>query len=325
MSLHLNPLPGESVIRQAIAGRGGATLLLLCLVGATPTGGSAQELVPAAYTPAPTGVNLVTLALGHNSGDVSFDPSLPVEEASARINAASFGYARTFGLLGRAANITVVAPYLVGDLDGLYFGEQTSVERSGLADLAVRFGINLLGAPAMDAMAFRTYRPGTLLGASLLVRAPTGEYDSTKLINIGTNRWGFKPEIGVVHMVGRWSFDAYLGGWFFTDNTDFYGGRTRIQGPILSTEAHVRYSVSGTLWASLDGNFWRGGRTTVEGVPSEDWQRNSRIGLTLAWQVARQHGLRFAASRGAITRIGGDFASVGVSYSYNWMKRATAR
>jgi hypothetical protein len=294
-------------------------VFLSCLIGAPSTALSAQELVPGAYTAAPVGVNLVTLSAAYNSGDLSFDPSLPIEDASARISAGSIGYARTFGLFGRAANITLIAPYLVGDLEGLYVGEQTSVKRSGRADAVIRFGVNLLGAPAMDLEAFRGHRQRTLLGASLLVRAPTGEYDSSKVINIGTNRWGFKPEIGVVHVVGKWGFDAYLGGWFFSDNTDFYGGKTRIQDPILSTEAHARYFVSSKVWASLDANFWRGGRTTVEGVGNDDLQRNARVGLTLAWQVAPRHGLRFAASRGAITRIGGDFTSIGVSYGYSWM------
>jgi hypothetical protein len=177
----------------------------------------------------------------------------------------------------------------------------------------------------MDREAFGSYRPRTLLGASLLARVPTGEYDPSKLINIGANRWGFKPEVGIAHVVGKWAFDAYLGGWFFTDNSDFYGGKTRTQDPILSTQAHVGYRVSPEFWAALDGNFWKGGRTKAEGVANDDLQRNSRIGLTVAWQVAPQHGLRLAASRGAFTRIGGDFTSIGVSYNYNWMGRPATK
>ncbi len=309
----------ELMISRLGSGRRRVAFILSCLFGSLSTAAHAQELVPAAYTPAPVGINLVVLTGGYSKGEVSFDPSLPVEDASARIHAWSVGYGRTFGFFGRAANVTVIAPYVVGDLEGVYIGEQTSVERSGPADAVLRFGVNFLGVPAMDREAFGGYRPRTLLGASLLVRAPTGEYDPSKLINIGANRWGFKPEVGVVHVVGKWAFDAYLGGWFFTDNSDFYGGRTRNQAPILSTQVHVRYFVSRELWAALDGNFWYGGRTKVEGVANDDLQRNSRVGLTVAWRVAPKHGLRLAASRGAFTRIGGDFTSIGVSYSYTWM------
>lgn len=301
--------------------RRGATALLSSLVLLPAMTATAQELVPAAYTPAPVGVNLVTLSGGYSSGDVSFDPSLPVEDASARISGSSVSYGRTFGFVGRAATVTVIAPYVTGDLEGVYIGEQTYVERSGPGDAIVRLGVNLFGAPAMDLEAFRSYHPRTLVGASLIVRAPTGEYDSSKVINIGTNRWGFKPEIGVVQVVGKWAFDAYVGGWYFTDNTDFLGGKTRTQDFIFSTQFHARYFFKRTLWGAADANFWRGGQTAVDGVPNDDLQRNSRVGLTLAWQAAPRHGLRLAASRGAFTRIGGDFSSIGLSYSYSWMKR----
>ena len=275
--------------------------------------------MPAAYTPAPVGVNLLSVTYGYSSGDVSFDPSLPVEDASAQINAWSVGYGRTFGFLGRAANVTVIAPYLVGDLEGVYIGEQTSVDRSGAADAVLRFGVNLFGVPAMGLESFAGFRPRTLIGTSVTVRVPTGEYDPTKLINIGANRWGFKPEVGIAHLVGKWTFDAYVGGWFFTQNSDFYGGRTRNQDPVLSTQAHVRYRVSPTFWAAVDGNFWRGGITRVDGTANDDLQSNSRVGLTVAWQAAPRPGLRLAGSRGAFTRIGGDFTSIGLSYSYTWM------
>jgi hypothetical protein len=164
-----------------------------------------------------------------------------------------------------------------------------------------------------------------MIGASLSVIAPTGEYDSSKLINIGTNRWAFKPEIGVVHVMGRWALDAYVGGSFFTDNTDFYGGSTREQDPIFSTQLHVRYLFKPGLWGAVDGNFWRGGQSTVDGSANDDEQRNSRVGLTLSKSLGRSHSLRVAASRGAITRIGGDFTSIGVSYGYSWINAPKGR
>ena len=294
----------------------GLSLVVLATFPASPASG--QELVPGAYTPAPMGVNLVTLSGAYSSGDLSFDPSLPVSDASARISAGSVGFGRTFGLLGRSAQIGAILPYLVGDLEGLYIGDQTYLERSGLGDAILRVGINLFGAPAMDLEAFSAYRPHTLIGTALTVRAPTGQYYPSKLINIGANRWAFKPEIGLVRVAGQWAFDVYVGGWFFTDNGSFYGGQTREQNPILSTEAHVRYVIRPGLWASADGNFWRGGQTTVGRVAKDDLQENSRVGLTVAWQAARHHGLRFAASRGAFTRIGGDFTSAGITYAYSW-------
>jgi len=281
----------------------------------------AQELVPAAYTPAPYGVNLVSVVAVYNSGDLAFDPAGPIEDASAKIFASTLGYARSLGFAGRSANIGVMMPYVLGELEGIYLGEQAYAERSGLGDLGARFAVNLYGEPAMSPQEFSTYRPRTLIGASLVVKGPTGEYDSSKLINIGANRWAFKPEIGIVHVMKRWAIDAYVGGWFFTDNTDFFGGLTREQDPILSTQFHVRYAFGPRIWAAIDGNFWRGGQTTVDGILNDDIQRNSRVGATVSMRLGRTQSLRVVASRGAITRIGGDFTSVGVSYGYSWTAR----
>ena len=279
----------------------------------------AQELNPAAYTPAPTGVNVVTVTSTYNNGDLAFDPSGPIDDASASITVSTLAYYRTLDVAGRSANLGLIMPYVVGDLEGLYLGQPAAVHRSGLGDVNLRFAVNLYGAPAMTPKEFQSYRPRTLIGASLIVRGPTGQYDSAKLINIGTNRWGFKPEVGVVHVMGRWAVDAYLGGWFFTDNTDFVGGLTREQDPILSTQAHVRRAFSRKVWAALVVNFWWGGDTTVGGLTNDDRQQNSRVGLTCVFRLSARHSLRVAASRGAFTRIGGDFDSIGLSYSYSWM------
>jgi len=292
--------------------------LVVSLLAGLSTTAFAQELVPAAYTPAPYGVNLVSLAAMYNSGDMSFEPSAPIEDADAQIFSSSLTYARTLNFAGRSANILVTVPYVLGDIEGLYLGDPASAHRSGIGDVAVQGAVNLFGAPAMNPKEFGSYRARFLIGTSLLVKGPTGQYDSSKLINIGTNRWSFKPEVGFVFVVGSWALDAYVGGWFYTDNTDFLGGATRKQDPMLSTQAHVRYRFSPTVWAAVDGNFWVGGQSTVDGIVNDDEQRNSRVGATVVMRVGRGHSLRAAVSRGAFTRIGGDFDSVGVSYGYSW-------
>jgi hypothetical protein len=303
--------------------RGPGRLLAIssaCLMMMIPLAVGAQELVPAAYTPAPFGINLVTLTSTLNSGDLAFDPAGPIDEANADIVVSALTYARTLRFAGRSANVGISLPYLVGDLEGLYLGEPASAHRSGLGDASVKFAVNLLGAPAMSPSEFASYRPKKLLGVSLAVRGPTGQYDSSKLINIGTNRWSFKPEVGFVRVMGRWAVDAYVGGWFFTDNTDFFGGATRQQDPILSTQVHLRRAFGPKLWAAVDANFWWGGQTTINGFENDDEQRNSRVGLTVVTRFGRNHTLRFAVSTGAVTRIGGDFESIGAAYAYSWTR-----
>ena len=298
-----------------------AAAVVSIVLGGLASSAFAQELTPAAYTPAPNGVNLVMITSAYNSGDLAFDPAVPIDDANAEIFSSAFGYLRTLGVAGRAANISITAPFVLGEIEGIYLGEQAFAKRSGLGDIGVRFAVNLFGAQAMSPKEFSTFRPRTLIGASLVVTAPTGEYDPTKMINIGTNRWGFKPEIGIVHVMKRWAIDAYLGGWFFTDNTDFFGGLTREQDSIIATQFHVRYLIQRGLWVAVDGNFWRGGQTTIGGTVNDDMQQNSRVGLTVSMDLRRGHSLRVATSRGAVTRIGGDFTSIGVSYGYSWMRK----
>ncbi len=271
--------------------RGRIAVGICIVVTVTIPRAGAQELVPAAYTPAPYGVNLLTFASQYRTGNVTFDPALPIEDASAWVTASSVGYARTLGIGGQSANIGVIVPYVVGHIEGILAGDFAFADRSGLGDLGLRFAVNLYGAPAMSPQEFLSFKPGTMIGTSLTVIAPTGEYDPSKLINIGTNRWAFKPEIGVVHVMGRWALDAYVGGSFFTDNTNFYGGSTREQDPIFSTQLHVRYLFKPGLWGALDGNFWRGGRSTVDGNVNDDKQHNSRVGATLSIRLGPQHSL----------------------------------
>jgi hypothetical protein len=163
----------------------------------------------------------------------------------------------------------------------------------------------------------------TLLGASLKVLAPTGQYDPTKLINYGANRWAFKPELGLSQRWGHWLLDTYGGAWFFTANDVFYTG-TNIQteNPIGSFEGHLSYDVKPRLWASLDGNFWVGGRTSLNGIENASTlQQNSRLGATASYPVSKHQSLKLSFSRGTYVRFGGNFNNLSLAWQYSWIGR----
>jgi len=285
-----------------------------------PLCASAQELTPGAYWPLPHGINILTFVNSYNWGDVNFDPSLPVDDARATINTTAVAYTRTLSIAGRSANVGCQLPVVVGHLEGLYVGAYTELDRFGLGDPRVSLGLNLYGAPAMKPQAFGSYRMHTLVGVSLTVAPPLGQYDNTKIINLGSNRWSVKPEIGLAHAAGRWVGELMAGAWLFTDNTDFAGGRTREQAPIGSTQAHLTYRFTPRIWLAADANFYTGGRTTVAGVKHLDLQRNSRVGSTCSWALDRHHSFRASISRGAYTTIGADFTSIAVGYNYAWTR-----
>ena len=263
-------------------------------------------------------MNILTVINNVSWGDVNFDPSLPVEDASATIDTTAVAYTRTLSIAGRSANLGVQLPVVVGHVEGLYLGAHTEVDRFGLGDPRVSLGVNLYGAPAMTPQASASYRMRTLVGASLTVAPPLGQYDNTKVINLGTNRWSFKPEVGLSRAAGPWVVELMAGVWLFTDNTDFFGGLTREQDPIGSLQAHLTYRFSRRVWLGGNANFYAGGRTSVDGVRKLDLQQNSRVGSTFSWALTQHHSLRASVSRGAFTTIGADFASVAVGYNYAW-------
>ena len=192
---------------------GGAVIIaaatLLCGVGTA----NAQDLEPRAYSASPIGTNFFATGFTNTDGGVSFDPSLPITGAKAAIDTYSTGYDHTFDLLGRSASVAIVIPYVDGELEGQVYTENQRVIRSGQGDVSIRLEENLLGGPALTPAEFLRRQQTTTLGVSLIIIAPTGQYDPQRLINISSHRWAFKPEIGLSQPLGNWFAEAYAGAW----------------------------------------------------------------------------------------------------------------
>jgi hypothetical protein len=304
-------------------GSAGPTLLLVLAVGAALPA-RAQQLEPRAYSPAPVGANFFGAAYANSQGDVVFDPSLPFKNVSANVNTAGLFYSGTLGLWGRGASLGASLPYSWGVIQGDVGETFNRITRSGLGDAGIRFACNIVGGPALSPKEFAARKPTTTFGASLTVTAPTGQYDGAKLINIGTNRWAFKPELGVSQPLGKLWLEFYAGVWFFTTNHDFFGGQTRQQDPMAAVQAHLSYTFIPRLWLALDGTWYGGGETTVDGVAGADRQNNSRVGLTLAVPVSKAHALKFGYARGATTRIGAKLDTISVAWQFLWFNRPKA-
>jgi len=295
-------------------------VVLLSIDALTVHAAFAQELEPGVYWPLPIGLNILTAANNFNWGDVTFDPSLPVEDSRSRINTTAAAYSRALSIAGRSANAGVVLPFVGGHVEGVYLGTFAAADRFGLGDPRFRLGVNLYGAPALAAKELASFRWNTLVGVSVSVVPPLGQYDKTKVINLGTNRWSFKSELGYAHAMGPWVLELMGGVWWFTDNADFFGGRTRSQDPIGSAQAHLTYRFRRNVWLAGDANFFAGGRSAVGGVKNLDLQRNSRVGTTFSAGLDQHQAIRLSVSRGAYTTIGAAFTSIGVSYNYAWLR-----
>ena len=279
--------------------------------------GFAQQLEPRTYAPSPVGVNIVGLPLVYQTGAVVTDPSLPIKNVDAKVGVVAAFYDRTFSLFGRSASALISMPYVRAKATGDVFEERRTVSRSGQGDLQLRLASNIFGAPALTPAEFARTPLRPTLGGSLTILMPTGQYLDDKLINIGTNRWSFKPELGFSWPLGRWMFEVYSGVWFYTANGDFLGQR-RTQEPLVALQGHVSYTFCPGLWVAVDGTWYGGGQTHIDGVLDRDRQDNSRIGTTLAVPLGKGHGLKAAWAKGATTRLGQDFTTVGLTYQYLW-------
>jgi len=299
----------------------GALVRSVFLLGSLAGRLATQELQPRAYVPAPSGLNFFGVSYSKSTGDLLFDPSLPVQDGHANANTVAFSFGQSFGVLGRTAQALVVVPYVVANLNGrLGGGSEQFLYRSGLGDMAFRYSMNIYGAPAMTFREFAGYRQKTIVGASVTVSAPTGQYDPNKLINIGANRWAFKPDVGVSRAIGKWALEGDVGVWLFTANNQFYPTQHRTQDPLGSLQGHLVRSLPHRVWVTLDGVYFAGAISQIDGHTKDDRQSNVRIGATLGISVSRRQMMRVTFFDGAVTRIGADIRSIGISYSFTARK-----
>jgi hypothetical protein len=281
-------------------------------------GARAQSLEPRSYSNTPVGLNFLIAGYGYAEGSISFDPALPIADARFHTNTGVVGYLRSLDVWGKSAKFDVVAPYTSFSGHALQTGQQKQREVSGFNDPLFRFSMNFYGAPALSMKEFAGYKQNVIVGASLQVSAPLGQYDNTKLINIGNNRWSFKPQLGISKAWNAWTVEVAPGVTFYTDNTDFNRGGTLAQDPVYSVQAHVIYGFQSGTWLALNSTYFTGGRTIVNGVRGATLQTNSRVGLTFAVPVDRSNSIKFYASTGTFTRTGADFNGVGVAWQYRW-------
>jgi hypothetical protein len=287
----------------------------------------AQDLAPRAYLVTPTGSNAIILTYSHFNGGLLFDGAVPITDATAQIHMPIFSYYHTLDCFGRTANITFILPYGVGHFNGTVLEAPKYAYRSGLLDSYIRFSVNLKGGPAMNLQQFSKWKQKRLLGASFKVGLPTGQYDPTRLINWGNNRWSFKPELGYSQSWGHWVLDTYGAVWFFTANPEFFshnqyfpGVQKQTEEPVGAFEAHLSYDIKPRLWVSVDGNFWFGGKTSLNGVQNPvSEQRSSRVGVTASIPTTKHQAVKFSYSNGAYISYGGNYQNISVAWQYSWV------
>jgi len=306
-----SPTPGHATRRHVNA----ITLLgaVISLYAAAPLRG--QDVQPQVYTPAPIGISVIAAAYTFSTGPVLFDKTIPIEGAVGDIHAIALSYSRAVGILGRATRVDVVLPYVFGNWEGDVIRDTRTRSLSGLGDPVLRLVIALRGAPALRPADFSSFRPGTIVGLTLRTGVPAGQYDPTNLINLGSNRWWFGPQLGISRVSGPMLFEAYAGARFFQPNDEFLGNQTLTQAGLYTFQAHAIYRFRPGLWLAASSRQSLGGATAVNGGDRASPEANNRIGVTLVVPLGARYALRVAATTGLTATIGNDYTSYVIAFS----------
>ena len=277
----------------------------------------AQDVEARLYANAPKGMNFVAASYKYSNGEIVVNSAI-IEDLKGTMNIIGAGYLHVFGLAGMTAKVDMLVPHIWMSASAKLSGEDTSRTWTGFGDPRIRFTINFIGSPALAPAEFAAYKQKTIVGASLQVIPPLGKYDPTRLLNLGSNRWTFRPEIALSQAIRKFLIECYASLILFTDNTDFFGGSKLEQEHLGVFQVHAIYTFKPRLWVGVDGLYTTGGETIIDGEFRRDFQANTRFGATIAFPIARRHNLKFVWSSGVTTRIGGNFDNFALAYFYNW-------
>ena len=279
----------------------------------------AQELEPRLFSPSPVGLNILVGAASYSWGNVLLDPAVPVEDIRSKLSIVTAGYVRTVGVFGASGKVDVVVPLATGRWSGVVDGRDSSRTARGFGDPRIRFSVLFSGAPALSGKEFASYRPGTIVGGGLQVWVPLGQYDPTKLLNLGSNRWVFRPQLGVSQTLSRWVLEAMLAGSFYTDNADFLDGNTLAQSPIVGLQGHASYAFRRGFWLAADAGYGKGGRSSINGQESETELTSWQLGVTLAIPISGHDSIKLAFMSGVRAGRGADYDMITAAYQYRWL------
>ena len=288
---------------------------LLCITGKA----SAQFNDARAYDNTPVGVNQLELTYAYVRSNASLDPSFAITGANVNVNQGIIGYTYYFGVFHRLAWVEAAVP--VAGLNGSITGKNVSVSISGAGDSSYQVAMLLKGGAALSIEQFQNYKAATTVGLSLTITAPTGLYDSNRILNLGSDRWSFKPEIALSRPFGsdqKWEFDAYGNVSFYTDNTSYQGKEILRQEVLPGLEGHISYSFNSKVWLSFDTRYSFRATTFVDGVSQNNAQENFILGSELNISMSPQNSLTFVFARAIVHQNGPSATGFSVKYDYTW-------
>ena len=280
----------------------------------------AQDIEPRRWTPLPIGTHAIGGGYVHTFGDISFDPVLQAENVTLQLDALALSYVQPLKIGNRLGRLDLLVPYVNAKWDGLLRGDPTTVERTGFSDPRVRFSVNLIGPKALNAQEMMTYYAehpsSTMLGASVAVTFPLGQYADNRLLNLGQNRFVIRPQIGFVHNWGLWSYEFTASVFLYTTNKDFFNNQERKQNPTLAAQTHLIRRFKNRMWASVSVGYGLGGQSIVNSQPNNDERGDFLTSFALGIPVTKKQSVKlFYLHSESVKAIGSDTDSLGFGYS----------
>ena len=261
----------------------------------------AQDIEPRRWTPMPLGVHVIGFGYANQSGILYFDPTLQIEDASIDVNLLALQYFQPLKLGNKLARLDVKIPYLFTEWDGLLAGTPETINRNGFADPTLRLSMNLVGPDAMDPKGIKEYylsNPvNTSIGISMAVTFPFGQYYSDKLLNIGQNRFVFRPQIGMVHNWGHWSYELTTSVFIFTNNNDFYNNQTRTQNPLFAVQTHLIRQFKNRIWATLSAGYGVAGESSVNNIEKHDNRSDILASASIGFPILKTQAVKLTYIR----------------------------
>ncbi|PQB05932.1 hypothetical protein BST85_02890 [Aureitalea marina] len=280
----------------------------------------AQDVEPRRWTPIPLDTRVIGAGYAFTQGEVLFDPSLLAEDVKIQIHTVAFSYVHPLRIGKKFARLGILIPVNFEDWNGLLEGVPRSVKRSGLVDPRIRFSINLIGAPASnlkDLQQFYQENPThTTLGFSLAIRLPLGQYDESKLINIGENRFMFRPQLGLEHRWGPWSYELTGSVFFYSENNEFFPDQRKVTDPIYAIQNHLIRRFKKGMWLAVDLGYGYGGESSLDTIPLADYRSNLVVGGSVGVRIDPRQAIKLVYFRKeALNSVGSDVNSFGLVWT----------
>jgi hypothetical protein len=298
-------------------------VVLLLAVFVLPEPANAQDLEPRRWGHLPTGLNMVGLGYVYTDAFVYFSPFWKITDTTARINSYAVSAIHTFDLAGKSARISFLLPFVSGRWEGKVDNQFEVVHRNGFADPRLRLSVNLYGAPALKGTEYARYHAqhenNTVVGASLAVSVPLGQYDADELINVSANRWTVRPQLGVVHTRGPWSFELTGSMFLFSDNKNFIDNTRLEQRAVYSAQAHVIYDFRPGLWVSLSTGYGTHGRVYLEKEKTAFEVENWLWAANFGFPIGKNQSVKLTWLSGRTQNdVGRDSDNLLLSWSMRW-------